>query len=406
MFHSLAKIVLHNMTAEIVNWINSGFQGSPAFVTDLGQFLLDSADQAAGQFIYDDPDLSFLCSPFQLDVKIALAVSYQESTYDSFASCTLSDVTDNIEGFLSGSFSEGGWQSWFEVTQNPINTPTGAYLEAEGEMYARIVDAQGNTIKELDWGGGFLSFKVCDETAAATGAQQNCTITTPGQTIADQINTTLGAGQDELIAADEINEIIAALFAQLAKQAITGVNGLLGVSSGTGYTDYSFDNPSGTTTQSYLDAAEDDAVLNMVNPFLDSIRIENEYLALQQQIIADIDEVEDRLDEAYSADEACFNVVMSEDLITARDDARREVTATQANIAELQVYSTTFENTTNATDLIGLADTYSDIIASGDLHTDVDVAATESLISSMLEMAIADMNTQIDDEIDSCNIVL
>jgi len=194
-FNGLAKLMIKSMTISIVNWINSGFQGKPAFLQDLKQYVLDRADKIAGDFIYNDPSLSFLCSPFQLDVKIALATSYQQEAHGGFDSqCTLSEVTENVEGFLSGSFSEGGWQSWFEVTQNPVNTPTGAFLAAEAEMYARIVDDQGRAIKELDWGEGFLSFKVC----ADTENQKGCDITTPGTVIANQINKSLGAGQDAL----------------------------------------------------------------------------------------------------------------------------------------------------------------------------------------------------------------
>ena len=39
---SLVKNVAQQMTSSIINWINSGFQGSPAFLTNLDRFLLDS----------------------------------------------------------------------------------------------------------------------------------------------------------------------------------------------------------------------------------------------------------------------------------------------------------------------------------------------------------------------------
>jgi hypothetical protein len=35
---AVAKLVVREMTTSIVNWINSGFKGNPAFVTDLGGF--------------------------------------------------------------------------------------------------------------------------------------------------------------------------------------------------------------------------------------------------------------------------------------------------------------------------------------------------------------------------------
>ena len=406
-FHSLAKMVLHNMTQEILNWINSGFQGKPAFVTDLGQFLLDAADDTVGQFIYNDPDLNFLCSPFQLDVKIALATSYQESTYDSFASCSLSEVTDNIEGFLSGAFDEGGWESWFEITQNPINTPTGAFLEAKAEMYARIVDEQGNTLKELDWGDGFLSFKVCSDTAAASGAQKNCTITTPGRVIADQINKSLGAGQDELISADEINEIIAALFAQLAKQAITGIYGMLGLSSGTGYTDTSFANPNGSTTQSYLDAAADEAdnadVYLQNNPFTSAITSEHEYQALQQEIVTLIDAVEDQLDSAYSQDEACFDLTMPDDLIRARDLAIQAVAISANTLVTLSTYNAAYLVAATDQERLAATNNYVSLQTAGLIKTAADIGPLQVFVDYTLATDISDFVIEISREVNRCN---
>ncbi len=338
--YGLAKMILRSMTQSILNWINSGFQGSPAFITDLKQFMLDRVDQAVGEFIYNDPALNFLCSPFQLDVRIALATSYQESTREGLgakAQCTLSDVTDNVEGFLNGAFDEGGWEGMFEMTQNPVNTPTGAKLAAETEMYARIVDEQGRAIKELDWGDGFMSFKVCDDTQN----QSNCSITTPGRVIADQINKSLGAGQDALITADEIDEIISALFAQLAQQALTSLGGLRGLSSSGG-----FDDPTGSTTRSYLDAmGSQPEGSSGVNPFTRAIENEQRNTTLQRQAITNINNAEARLDAAIAAHGSCITVDLPDALIETRDLALIRVARNTASIAEMTTDSTEFTAT-------------------------------------------------------------
>ncbi len=406
-FNALAKTVLQNMTQEIVAWINSGFQGRPAFVTDLGQFLLDSADQTAGQFIYNDPDLNFLCSPFQLDVKIALSASYQESTYDSFASCTLSEVTDNIEGFLSGSFVEGGWESWFVITQEPINTPTGAFLAAEAEMYARIVDSQGNTLRELDWGDGFLSFKVCSETASESGTVQNCDVTTPGRVIADQINKALGAGQDQLIAADEINEIIGALFAQLAQQAITGMYGLLGLSGDTGYTDYNFSNPSGATDQAYLDALDEETNDTEVylenNPFPQAIADENKYYDLQVKIADDITNVELRRDDEDERYGACFKVVIPNDIIKARDDARKASSTSAVFIKDLESYNRDYIQATTSKDRVAATEVYSNLLSDGKIKNASIITNLEYFVDVTLAAALSDLTAEINSEANRCD---
>jgi len=99
-----------------------------------------------------------------------------------------------------------------------------------------VINAKGEEINILGFGDGFLSGKICQNVAGPTGTTEECAISKPGKTIADSLNKALGAGQDTLVTADEISEIIAALLGQLANKAITGASGLLGLSGGTGYT--------------------------------------------------------------------------------------------------------------------------------------------------------------------------
>lgn len=343
--NGLAKMIIKNMTVSIVNWINSGFQGKPAFVTDLKQLLIGRLDAVAGEMIYNDPSLNFLCSPFQLDVKVALATSYQEATRGGLesAQCTLSDVTNNVQGFLNGSFSEGGWNSWFELTQNPVNTPGGAELAAKSEMYARLIDEQGRTIKELDWGDGFLSFKVCADQAK----QKNCDITTPGRVIADQINKSLGAGQDALITADEINEIISALFAQLAQKVITGAGGLLGVSS-PGSGGQTTTPPPCPNNGSYLadlcNTSELPATTS--DPFTQAIKNENDNIALHGKIINDVNSVETNLIAAQNS--SCPVAQSLQDLSPTlsrdRTDAQARIVVDNQNLVYLQQRKSEYNN--------------------------------------------------------------
>ena len=58
---------------------------------------------------------------------------------------------------------------------------------------------------------------------------ENCQTVTPGSVISSSLNKALGAGQDSLVAADEIDEIIGALASQLVNQVL-GPGGLLGTS--------------------------------------------------------------------------------------------------------------------------------------------------------------------------------
>jgi len=259
---ALAKQVVSVMIRSLINWVNSGFQGSPAFLQDLKQHLLGIADRAAGEFIKSLGGIGeFICSPFRLDVQVALSQSYARARTNmpsgpTEGMCTLSGIESNIEKFLSGTVES--MDQWLKVTSNPQNTPYGAILEAQNKLNITLRNAAGQEIKMLEFNQGFLSRKVCEGVNGTPSAEgQNCKITTPGQVIAAQLNKALGAGQDALIEADEINELIGALMNQLLTKALQGVNGLLGLGGNSSYTDPSIANGE----NSFLDAMVKEASL-------------------------------------------------------------------------------------------------------------------------------------------------
>lgn len=237
----IAKAIVSRLVASLVDWINSGFKGSPAFVTDFGRILLDVADQEAGRFIEGLGDIgSFICSPFKLDIQVALALKYQAGRDDEqpYEGCTLTGVIDNIEGFLAGNFKEGGWKDWINITSQPEKyTPYGQMLEAQAGLNARLVNAKGQKLTEIHVGQGFLSGRVCELfDKPSGGTKEKCTVSKPGKFIQEALSRNTDSGRESLIAADEIDEIIGALIGQLANKAITGAAGLLGLSAGTGQT--------------------------------------------------------------------------------------------------------------------------------------------------------------------------
>jgi len=370
----VAKQAVSDMTNSIVQWINSGFEGSPMFVTDLEGYLTGIADQIAGQFIQGS-DLGFLCSPFKLDVQLVLQQSYSQR-FQQRSSCTLSGVVGNMEQFLSGangSFSQGGWNGWFQLTQRQQNNPFGSYQLAQAELRARIVNARGQELELLRFGDGFLSSKECT-TKAGTG-EEVCTVVTPGQTIADQLNKSLGAGQDALIEADEINEIISALMGQLAQQAITGARGLLGVSQG--------------GSNSYLNSGGSGGAIGAQNttlsPVRSTIRHEEDALFTHEDIVAIVDSVEDELDAAGSC---ASTLSMPSELTTARDDSIDAVTDITETLDILfQIESTFTDPNASSQELQAATDLYNELRDSGRLHTEEELTAIEDTFTEVTEEA-------------------
>jgi hypothetical protein len=244
---TLAKTMISSMVSSLVNWINSGFEGSPMFVQDLQNFLLQTADEVMGEYIEDLGAIgSFICSPFRLDVQVSVALQYDRDRGDGqpAPTCTLSGVIDNIEGFIGGSFNEGGWKDWFTISATPQTyTPYGSALAAQAGARARVINAQGEEIKLLEFGDGFLSGEICNTVHGPNTTREDCFISKPGKIIEEALSFNLDSGRQSLITADEIDEVISALLGQLANTALTGAAGLLGLSGGTGssYTKYSYE---------------------------------------------------------------------------------------------------------------------------------------------------------------------
>ncbi len=424
----LMKTVLKGVTSSILNWINSGFQGSPAFVTDLDGFLLDVADQVAGDFIYGT-ELGFLCSPFELDVRIALSLQYQQSR-DYQPQCTISEITDNIEGFLGGDFSQGGWPAWFELTQNPSSNPTGAVLAASTEMGIRLQNAEGKKLELLAANDFFLNLEFCENADSAAGGKEDCKTTTPGKIISDQLTFELQTGSLALIEADEINEIIGALFAQLAQQALTGAYGLLGM-GGSSYEDTSF---AGSSGRNYLTALEQETINNneVVGNALsidESIAVERRNIQLQERIrgevqsslieieqaiaqftivIRDPNTNEPLLDENGEEQTGILNCFANE-IPTIRNrfqvlanhsiEAQQEISLAEMALNELggeNSIKSQFEAATSSAAQQVAFNRYFDLVQAGAIKNDVDLVVTELFIENELQNAQDELEEAIE----------
>jgi hypothetical protein len=385
---ALTNIIIQNLTRSIVEWINSGFQGSPAFVTDLDGFLLDVADIQAGRFL-TELGLGVMCSPFKLDVQIALALQYQKGRkYE--AQCRLSDVVNNIDGFLNGDMRNTNWQGWFELTARPGNNPYGALVLAQTGMSVEIRNKKGERQKLLDFGRGFFSFESCEEVLDAGSGDvigEECTIQTPGDVIEEQLNNNLDSGRERLIIADEINEILGALFAQLVQQVFTGAGGLLGLTS-SGYTPQGF---------SYIQASTDlnqpsagGLETNTVSALENAINLENRYIAAQQQVVSIINTAEEYLNNSSAAGSLSF----PGSLANRRSNALSNINSAQSNQTFLTSLAVQYESTNDPQERLEIYQVFIDLRTQGTLHDEVELAQLQIVVTPQIqEEANTFMNT-------------
>lgn len=312
----LAQNALNQLTSDMVNWINGGMNGSPAFITNLEEFLLNVADQTAGEFIYGE-ELAGLCEPIQLQVRAALLTQYvQEERGTYVRQCPF----DQIEGasytaFVDGDFNQGGWRAFFELTVGNETDPIKAYYDARGNLAERVADAEQNKRDEAAWGRGFMPKEVCTAIESSTGfSRQRCETVTPGALVQDALSYFVGElPAQRLLEIDEVNEVFTALASSLTNQAIQGVNGLLGLGGNTKYSNNSF----GTGSQSYLDALRNEQTLpasGVADALDEALAAEAEYIDLQELIIENIEEAREDFEDAEDDAGSCFNLEFPEDL--------------------------------------------------------------------------------------------
>lgn len=279
----VAKTAVQSITRSTVNWINSGFNGSPAFVTDLQQNLNVLSDTVANNFFQQLNNTAVaatgfnLTSPFQDQITQQLRANYYKQTGSLLggAQYNLSNQSSNPKDFLNGNFSQGGFNAFFSANANPANNPFGAYQLASNALWSQIDAAAQQRKLEYQVGNGFLSWRGnCSTADSVLGASDPISssisvdttdnpianialggdgtsnsvnlsqtepcfgspIKTPGSVIESQLEQQLGSGVEQLNLADSINEVVSALMSQLVGQVIggTGLSGVSQPSSGGG----------------------------------------------------------------------------------------------------------------------------------------------------------------------------
>lgn len=231
---AFARAEVDKITNSTVNWINSGFHGSPQFMQDPIGDLGNIANGLTGNVI-QSIGLGALCSPFQLNVRVALRNSLinQRRPGDNYTTqCTFTGTVQNLQNFVNGNFAQGGWQGWFEMTQVPTNNPYGSFLDAKATIQSDQARQLEIATMQANWGQGFLSYDKC--TTGPNGGQ-TCITKTPGSVINGQLEKVLGSEVDQLNLTNDFNQIMTALLGQLVKRVFSSAQGLLTGNPNGGY---------------------------------------------------------------------------------------------------------------------------------------------------------------------------
>ena len=391
LMRTIAKAVLQQITSSIVNWINSGFNGKPSFVTNFNQFFNNVGDQAAGEFIRGT-GLAFLCSPFQMQIRIAIAQSYARR---GAASCTLTGVIKNINSFMNGNFSQGGWGGLLQFTTIPTNNPFGAYAYAQIGLQSSINSAQSNARNNLS-PGGFISLQKCDPPGS-----KNCKVTTPGTIIEGTLEKSLNIGQEQLAqigVSGSFDAIVSALLTQLTTKVL--YQGLSTLSGSNGYA------ANYLTPEQQKAQTDAQVLLNQLQGYL---QVAQQYGSVQQGSISDIQNTQQQLHtlfDCYSGKGKTAEASSTQEIITNYDNSiavyNANITKANQGIALLQDLQTQTINVASAADVSAVKSRFNDALASGAIISQADVTNAQQ-DRTTLQSYLAGRNSATSADLQQCN---
>jgi hypothetical protein len=415
-----SKAVLNSLVQSTVRWINSGFQGSPAFVTNLNSTLLNVANSTADSFVSQLSSNGSINSPFQTQVASAVASNYNTNTNGGFFAAnpyTLNQTSSNPQAFLNNNFSYGGFDAWMSEVMNPSNNPYGAYEVANTALNNQVTGAQANQKTELNWGKGFMSYKGnCNSptTSSASGKTttslsgnttcSNASILTPGAAIESQLEKTLGSGIDQLVTANQFNEIVNALVGQLTNQVL-GSGGLTGVSQ-----------PATSGGSSYLDqisASQTASTNSLSTSFAQTITAQITQLQQFQSEWSTINAAAQSA-EAALTNSSCYpnaNATIINTVEPVIVQAATELSDANSSINSLNTIQTEVNSSANSNSTSGITQAstdYSTLLSSATLPSAADIqnaitqstdtgtsTTTPSLYSQMTQLAAQATSCQI-----------
>ena len=228
---SWREAIISDIVRRVVSWANTGFDGNPAYITNLPLYMLENiSDPVAENFIVG-ASTETIAEPYRRDVRVALARGYSQETRGRAEKLTCGVSSDTIRAFQNGDFfGGGGWSSFETILFNPGCNATFAYINAQNQLTESILSAQEREQTRLNWGNGFRTVETSRTIDLGGGDTTNVRrVVTPGFMIAENLRQTLGTGLRQSENADEIDEIVSTLMSNIGVEFLSDVEGFSGL---------------------------------------------------------------------------------------------------------------------------------------------------------------------------------
>ncbi len=207
---------------QVVNTVLTGRDGNPLYLQRMGAEQNDVYARAIVRTLQDGT-LNAVNPAFNTSVKRAIAQGYKQAlTAPGLAfSCNYSG---NLQAVLEG--REVSLKA-LTALMNPSCNPYWSYDRANRFTNNVAVNDVGGFMTQLGWGNGFYPVQQCDELG-------NCVTVTPGSVVEGNFSQALQSGFNQLERANDIDQMIGALFSGITSQVLGDNRGLQGLLQQTG----------------------------------------------------------------------------------------------------------------------------------------------------------------------------
>lgn len=308
---------------------NAGNDGKPFFVKDFVGEQVEVSDETLYHTLITNDELAPLDPLYRDTIKRAIVRTYQEQTRTSNKSLSCGykgDLQKLLNGDPEGSIWEG-----LAALQNPMCNPLFAYINAKSYTDRNIATAQDEWRTRLTWGQGTYDRTVVNQTNGKR------TTVTPASIINSLTQQAVTSGFRKTENANDIGQMVSALFAGLGAQILSDTQGLAGLTEGGG---------GGGAQPSYLDQlvkkSDDSLIGGVVNTALqllnNALRVERQFNQVFLAIGTNLTQTITRI---RGIENTCWNLIIQKVCSSPVSYAGRPPTCTATGGGTLRIATST-----------------------------------------------------------------
>lgn len=235
--YCIVNAMISYIADSTIRWINTGFEGNPAFLNNPEMFFKQLADEETASFVQN---LAYgvtgtnVCDVFRANMVQSILSQYSNQGYgyggygydtggynrgisNGFLGCSFDQNPNQLNSFIRGNFIQGGgWDSWYQISQTNQNNPYATYFRTNDQLRNQLVTVEANQNRELGWNNGWLNYKQCKNPKD----KSTCVTVTPGSVIENQLESTLNISKQRLALAEKFDQVVTVLVNKLISTAL------------------------------------------------------------------------------------------------------------------------------------------------------------------------------------------